>query len=126
MSLRVRQGFTVEVTESDSTSSLRQPLASDTVIDLREGKLFTIEEIVFGAGPRITLPISLGSQARERILGTGAVLTASRDIEGVLSGMSVGLMDSCSRSGYRGTRCSCRDYGGWCVGFLASAAAVSP
>ena len=90
LSLRLRQDMQVELTQSDGDTEKQQLLFADTRIDLVEAKLYEWQEVVLRVGGTIRLPLSLTSQAEERIAGIGPIVGLSRDFE-VLAGLTLDL-----------------------------------
>lgn len=90
LSLRLRQDMAVELTESDSATEKQQLLFDDTRLDLVESKLAEWQEIVLRVGVTLRLPLSLTSQAEERIAGVGPTVGLSRDFD-VLEGLTLDL-----------------------------------
>jgi hypothetical protein len=78
--LRVRQDLNVEVTNSNFDTYARQPLLSDTVVDLMRPALVNVEGFVVTAGLRVTLPVSIASRYNNQIAGTGFVANLSYGI----------------------------------------------
>jgi len=75
--LRVRQDLNVELTNSNFDTYARQPLLSDTVVDLMRPALVNVEGFVVTAGLRVTLPVSIASRYNNQIAGTGFVANLS-------------------------------------------------
>ena len=78
--LRVRQDVNVEVTNSDFDTYARQPLLSDTVVDLIRPALIKESGFVLTAGLRVGLPVSIASRLANQIIATGVVANASYQI----------------------------------------------
>ncbi len=78
--LRVRQDLNVEVTNSDFDTYARQPLLSDTFIDLMRPALVNAGGFVLTAGLRVSLPVSIASRYNNLVLGTGFLANASYQI----------------------------------------------
>ena len=75
--LRARLDFDVEFTQSDTTTTTRQPLFSNVTLDLIKRNIVKAGPFALNAGPRLVLPLSLQSQAEHMILGLGASANAS-------------------------------------------------
>jgi len=76
--LWLNQAMTLELTDSNSTASNREPMLGDTLLDLRQ--IVAFEGFVFQGQARLGFPVSKGSQAAGRILQTGLGLTIARPI----------------------------------------------
>lgn len=88
LSFRLRQGMAVELTDSDGDTEKQQLLFNDTRLDVVESKLYEWEEVVLSVGIGVRLPLSLTSQAEERIAGVGPTVGVGRKFD-VLDGLSV-------------------------------------
>lgn len=66
----------IELTDADDTTYNREPVLSDTLLDLRQ--TLSWEGFVFQLSGRLGFPLSKGSQAAGRILQTGLGLTIAR------------------------------------------------
>lgn len=74
--LWLNQSMDLELTDTNSGSHNREPLLSDTLLDLRQ--LVFFEGFVFQGQARLGFPLSKASQAAGRILQTGLGLTVTR------------------------------------------------
>ena len=74
--LWLNQGLWYEVTDANDGTYNREPLLSDTLLDLRQ--IFAWEGFVFQPQARLGFPLSKASQAAGRILQTGLGLTVAR------------------------------------------------
>ena len=91
VSLRLRQGLTVELTDADSGVRNREPLLADTVLDLVHDELYELEGVILSAGARLSLPTSIASRAYEKYFGIGPVIGLTRAFEDVLEGFVAGV-----------------------------------
>ena len=74
--LWLNQSMDLELTDTNGGSHNREPLLSDTLLDLRQ--LVTFEGFVFQGQARLGFPLSKASQAAGRVLQTGLGLTITR------------------------------------------------
>jgi hypothetical protein len=89
LSLRLRQDLAIELTDTDTRSTNREPVLSDTFIDVVHAKLVELEGIALSGGGRLVLPISTVSRANSVVLGTGLLAGLSREFD-VLEGLTLG------------------------------------
>lgn len=78
--LRVSEDLSVEVTQSDSDTTTRQPLLSDMRVDLMRPALIKTSGFVLSAGLRVSLPVSIASRFANRIMGTSLITASSYDL----------------------------------------------
>jgi hypothetical protein len=76
--LWLNQGLYYEATDSNDGTYNREPMLSDTLLDLRQ--VVTWEGFVFQPQVRLGFPLSKASQAASRILQAGAGVTVARPI----------------------------------------------
>ncbi|MFK7987651.1 MAG: hypothetical protein AB8I08_16660 [Sandaracinaceae bacterium] len=74
--LWLNQAMSVELTDSNTGTYNREPLLSDTLLDLRQ--LLIWEGFVFQGQLRLGFPLSKASQSAGRVLQTGLGLTVAR------------------------------------------------
>ena len=74
--LWLNQAVSLEVTDTNDGTYNREPLLSDTLLDLRQ--LYALEGFVFQGQVRLGAPTSKASQAAGRVLQTGVGLTVAR------------------------------------------------
>lgn len=85
--LRVRQDMELELTDSDGDTYNRRPLFADTQIDIVKSKLLDVEGYTMQVGGRISLPLSLQSQANEQYFGTTIFQNSAYAVDGVMEGL---------------------------------------
>lgn len=85
---QVRAGLdlSVEFTNSDSTTTLREPRFGDPFVDLWVTGIPAVGPVKFWVAPRLSFPVSPESRAQSRILTTGLILQAAVGVEHFLGG----------------------------------------
>ncbi|MGE0790958.1 MAG: hypothetical protein AB7S26_35130 [Sandaracinaceae bacterium] len=74
--LWLNQSASIELTDTNDGTYNREPLLSDTILDLRQ--VLSWEGFVFQGQLRLAFPLSKASQAAQRIVQTGLGLTVAR------------------------------------------------
>jgi hypothetical protein len=94
LSLRLRQDLWIELTDSETTVSRQEPELFDTTLSLIDVNVLEVAGIALGGGPQLIFPLSPASRAAERIMGTAAIVAATRSFQGVLQGLALQLSGS--------------------------------
>lgn len=90
ISVRLRQDLDYELTDSDSTTRNREPVLSDTQLQLSHGKLLEVENLLVSGGVRVSLPTSIASRANELYFGGSLLTSAKYSVDGVAEGLEFG------------------------------------
>lgn len=111
--LRARFDLNVEMTESNFTTTNRQPMFSDIFLDLIAPGLIRFDHFTITAGARLVLPTSLQSIASKTYLGTGAFANISYNFDNIGEGFTL-LLDTSFTGFFRGSNVAQSESGYGC------------
>lgn len=121
--LRARFDLNVELTQSDFTSTNRQPMFSDIFLDAISPGIFHYDNFNITAGARLVLPTSIMSQADNLYFGAGFLANFSYNFPSIGDGLTF-LFDLAYTYNVRGSNVTSVDQGYGCAGLDGRAGRV--